>query len=451
MIKKNDRILLTITGMTEEGNGVGRYEGMAVFVPLSAVGDILNVHVTKVQKTYAYGIIDEILTPSPVRLSSDCAVFSKCGGCAFRHMTYEAEKDLKENFVKDAFLRIGKLEIPFQPILGCDEPDHYRNKAQYPVAEENGKAVCGFYSRRSHRVVPFTDCRLQPEVFRTIVDFILEYVNFMQIPAYSEQAGKGLLRHIYLRRGYHSGEIMVCFVTARTAKNEFMPLSKLLPEKFSDIKSVVLNVNPQNTNVILGRQTHTLWGTDTIRDTMCGNRIELSPQSFYQVNTHQAEKLYGLVAEYASLTGSESIMDLYCGAGTIGLSLAKRAKKVIGVEVVPQAIENAAGNARQNGITNMEFLCGDAAQVAVDLAAKGETPDIIIVDPPRKGCDRETLEAVLSMSPAKFIMVSCNPATAARDCAHMCENGYRMVEGRAVDLFPRTGHVETVVLMSRNI
>lgn len=448
MLKKNDIIPLTITGMTEEGSGVGKHEGMAVFVPLTAVGDRIQARLVKVQKTYAFGILESILAPSPDRIKADCPVFSKCGGCAFRHMSYEAEKAVKEQFVTDAFRRIGKLDVPFDGILGA-EPLYYRNKAQYPVAEADGKAVCGFYSRRSHRVVPFTACLLQPESFASIVDFILEYVNAHGLPAYNEGTGTGLLRHIYLRKGFHTGEIMVCFVVTKSVRVKLLPLGQAIMQTFPEVRSVVMNINGKNTNVILGDKTYTLCGADTITDTLCGNAIQLSPHSFYQVNTAQAQRLYALAADYAGLDGSETVLDLYCGAGTIGLSMAARAGKIIGVEIVPQAVENARQNARANNILNAEFICGDAGTVAAELVSRQEAPDVIIVDPPRKGCDSQTLEAIVSMAPQKLIMISCNASTAARDCAFLCANGYRAERAQAVDMFPRTGHVETVVLITR--
>ncbi len=449
MFKKNDIVTLTITGMTTEGNGVGKCDGIAVFVEMSAIGDVLSVRIAKVQKSFAYGIIEEIITPSPDRIASDCPVFSKCGGCAFRHISYAAELSIKENFVFDAFKRIGKLDVSFEKIAGCGEPNYYRNKAQYPVAEIDGQVVCGFYSKRSHRVVPFTACRLQPILFEKITNEIIAYANENKIPAYNEETQQGILRHIYIRKGHHSGELMVCFVVAKNCADKLLPLCGKLADVFPDIKSIVMNINSKNTNVILGYKNYTLYGTDEITDTMCGNKISLSPLSFYQVNTVQAELLYSIAADYAELSGVEEVMDLYCGAGTIGLSLAKDAKKILGVEIIEQAVENAVSNAKTNLINNAEFICGDASKIALNLAETGKTPDIIIVDPPRKGCDDGTLRAILTMSPQKIIMISCNAATAARDCAFLFENGYKVIKGQAVDLFPRTAHVETVVLMSR--
>ena len=448
MIKKNQSVEIEITGITAEGNGVGRAEGMAVFVPLTAVGDYVRVKIVKVLKSYAFGILEQVLKPSENRIESDCPVFEKCGGCIFRHISYQAELQIKNDFIKDAFKRIGGLNPDFEEIVGCDEPDYYRNKAQYPVAEQNGKAVCGFYSRRSHRIVPFTACRLQPEIFRQIVDSVIEYINVNKIAAYNEEKHNGFIRHIYLRKGYHSDEIMLCIVVLnKSVMDKLMGLAEKISGQFPQIKSILVNVNVQNTNVILGKENHLLYGSENITDIMCNNKILLSPMSFYQVNTCQAEKLYSIAEEYAGLSGSETLLDLYCGAGTIGLSMHDKVKHLTGVEVISQAIENAKTNAQINNIDNAEFICGDAGQIASQLVNKGEKPDVIIVDPPRKGCDKETLDAILKMSPEKLVMISCNPATAARDCKMLCDQGYVIRRIRGVDLFARTGHVETVLSM----
>ncbi len=450
-MKKNETITLEITGMTAEGNGVGRSgDGMAVFVPLTAVGDVIDCKIVKVTKSYAYGIIDRIIAPSPDRTESGCPVSAKCGGCTFRHMSYSAELAVKDKLVRDAFLRLGGFsDIPFEDICGGDE-DFYRNKAQYPVAEQNGKLICGFYSKRSHRVVPFTSCRLQPKIFGDITSECLRLANEKNIPAYSEENGSGVLRHIYIRRGFHSGEIMVCFVVKdKSRRNDFSRIAKKLSDRFGDIKSVILNVNPKNTNVIMGTENITLYGSDEITDILCGKTITLSPMSFYQVNTAQAERLYRCGMDYAELTGNETVLDLYCGAGTIGLAFSDKAKKIIGCEIVPEAIENAKKNAELNKVKNAEFYCGDAGELAAKLADEGTVPDIAVIDPPRKGCEKLTLDSLVRMSPAKIVMISCNPATAARDAKYLAENGYSLKKARAFDLFPRTGHVETVVLLSK--
>lgn len=447
-MKKNDIIKLKIDGLTNEGNGVGRYEGMAVFVPFTAIGDEINCRIVKLKKTFAYGIIDSVITPSKDRIEPNCPTYKKCGGCSFRHISYEAELKAKQGFVKDAFERIGKLSVNFDDILGCEEIYHYRNKAQYPVCEKNGRLECGFYSKRSHRVVDNKTCLLQPEIFNKIADFAVKLLDKKGFAAYDEENGKGQIRHIYIRHGFHTGEIMLCIVAAE-ADNRFKSISEEILRAFPEIKSIVLNINPNKTNVILGSQNEILFGKEYITDIMCGNKVQISPNSFYQINTAQAEKLYGIAKGYAELNGDETLLDLYCGIGTIGFSMAGNVKKLIGVEIVPEAIKNAKLNAELNGIDNAEFICGDAGTVAENLIERGEIPDIIIADPARKGCDCVSLDAMLKMAPKKIVMVSCNPSTCARDVKYLCDNGYELKKGQAVDMFPRTTHVETVVLMSR--
>jgi len=447
-LKKNEIITLEITDITNEGNGVGRADGMAVFVPETAVGDVLKVKIVKVLKNYCFGIVDKIITPSADRIEVDCPHFPKCGGCSFRHISYESEAKLKEKFVYDAFTRIGKIQTEFMPILSCENPDRYRNKAQYPVGVSKEGSICGFYAKRSHRIMSGNECMLLPEIFGETAKYIVDYINQNNISGYDEQTRKGLLRHIFIRQGYHSKELMICFVVTKDIDQKLMPLCDMLKEKVSDIKSIVMNINSENTNVILGKKTVTLYGSECISDIMCGNTIDISPQAFYQVNTCQAEKLYEQAAEFACLSGNELLIDLYCGAGTIGLSMADKEKKLIGVEIIPQAVENAKKNAKRNGIKNAEFICSDAGKAAAELAKKNTKPDVIVLDPPRKGCDNQTLEAVVKMNPDKIVMISCNPATAARDCSILSENGYKVEKVRAVDLFPRTAHVECLILLS---
>ncbi|MBR6102864.1 MAG: 23S rRNA (uracil(1939)-C(5))-methyltransferase RlmD [Ruminococcus sp.] len=451
MLKKNETVLIEITGITNEGNGVGRAEGIAVFVPMTAVGDVIECRIVKVAKSYCYGITEKLVTPSPYRCEPGCEVYSKCGGCAFRNFDYAEELRIKQEMVEASFERIGRLTLEYEPILGAEQTGRYRNKAQYPVAELNGKVICGFYSRRSHRVIEHRDCALQPEIFAKILSDCLEFINNAGLTAYNELDGKGLIRHIYLRRGEHSHEIMLCFVVTSIKEAQVLkPFADSMISKYPDIKSVVLNENREKTNAILGKRLVTLAGSDVITDTMCGNRIEISPLSFYQVNTVQAERLYSIAAEYAGLNGSELLLDLYCGAGTIGLSMATRVGRIIGAEIVPEAIENARRNAEANGIKNAEFICGDACKAARFLFERGERPDVIIADPARKGCTGDTLEYMAAMAPERIVMISCNHATAARDCAILAELGYKPEKCRAVDLFPRSTHVECVVLMSRN-
>ncbi|MCR4647191.1 MAG: 23S rRNA (uracil(1939)-C(5))-methyltransferase RlmD [Oscillospiraceae bacterium] len=448
-MQKNEIYETVITGMTAEGSGVCRVDGMAVFVPMTAVGDRLRVRIVKVLKSYAFGIIEDLHDPADGRQEPDCPVFRKCGGCVFRHVTYETELQYKAQLVEDAFRRIGGLDPAFQPILGAETRDGYRNKAQYPVTEQDGHLVCGFYARHSHRVVPFTKCALQPEQFTEVIEWLLPQLEAAGVTAYNEEAHTGELRHIYLRRGFHSGEMMLCLVTRVSVRKK---IGKLLPEiqaQFPDLVSISESVNPERTNVIMGKQISVLAGAGCITDTMCGRKVEISPQSFYQVNTAQAERLYAVGKEFAKLTGTETLLDLYCGAGTIGLSMADRVKKLIGVEVVASAVDNARRNAAENHVDNAEFFCGDAGSIADRLRTEGTRPDVIVVDPPRKGCDALTVQSCAAMQPERIVMISCNPATAARDCKAFGELGYVTECVRAVDLFPGTAAVECVVLMTR--
>lgn len=450
MPEKNQIFKAEITGITSEGNGVCRADGMAVFVPQTAVGDVAEIRIVKMLKSYAFGIVEKITEPSPDRIENTCPVYNKCGGCLLRHISYEAECRTKESIVRDAFTRIGSLSPEFDKFLSAAETEHYRNKAQYPLANVDGKALCGFYAPRSHRLVPITDCALQPVIFSNILEAVLSYINEKKLSVYDETNNTGIMRHIYIRRGAHSKEIMVCLVVRKDVSRQLSALCRILSEKFGDIRSIVMNVNPDKTNVILGESCITLWGSDTISDTMCGNKIKISPLSFYQVNTLQAERLYAKALEYAAPKSSDTIADLYCGAGTIGLSMADKASKIIGVEIVPQAVENAKENAALNNIGNAEFFCGDAGEVFGRLRKKGCSPHIIVVDPPRKGCSAETIDVIAEAAPQKIVMISCNPATAARDSRLLSEKGYSVDKVCGVDLFPKTGHVECVVLMSRD-
>lgn len=450
MLLKNQIYTAEITDITSEGSGVCHIDNIAVFVPDTAIGDIISLKIVKVLKSYAYGIVTEIITPSADRIENNCPVYKKCGGCIFRHISYEAECRIKNSIVMNAFRRIGGLEPEFEEFLSADNSAHYRNKAQYPLAVIDGKAVCGFFAPRSHRLVPVVDCALQPPVFKEILTSVLDYINEKKLSVYSEESNTGIMRHIYLRRGAHSGEIMLCLVVRKDVSRQLAPLCRIITEKFHDVKSIVMNINPDRTNIILGKKCITLSGNDTISDIMCGNSVEISPLSFYQVNTAQAEKIYAKALEYASPCDIDIIADLYCGAGTIGLSMAKNAGRIIGVEIVPQAVRNAEKNALRNNITNSEFYCGDAGEVFGKLRQNGCNPDIIVVDPPRKGCSPETLNVIANASPLKIVMISCNPATAARDSKWLCENGYRIEKVCGADLFPRTKHVECVVLMSRD-
>ncbi len=448
--KKNQCFPLTITGISNDGNGVGRIDGFTVFVPCTAIGDIIQVRLVKVLKRYAFGRVEQLLAPSPDRCEPGCSSYPRCGGCSLRQMTYESELLVKEQMVRDAFERIGGLSPAFEPILGSEKTERYRNKAQYPLGTDpSGQVIAGFYGRHSHRVIPCPDCALQPEVFSQIVETVRAFIQKNHIPVYNEETGQGLVRNIYLRVAEETGEIMVCLVVKSGNVPGLSELTAELTNKYPAIASIYLNINPHQTNVVLGKEYRLLWGKEKITDRLCGVTLQIAPASFYQVNRRQAQRLYEIAGEYAGLTGKEVLLDLYCGVGSIGLSMASKAARLIGVEIVPEAVENARENAQLAGITNAEFLCGDAKAAAAQLVRQGVFPDVVIVDPPRKGCDRQVLEAIQAMAPSRVVMVSCNPATAARDCGELAALGYLPQKVQAVDMFPRTSHVECAVLLSK--
>ena len=453
-LQKNQILTLRIERLSSDGSGVAHSaDGEAVFVPGTAPGDEARVRIVKDCGRYAFGILDELLTPSPDRVPVDCPVAGPCGGCSLRHLDYAAELRAKQESVLDAFRRIGGLEVPVLDILPSPEVDRYRNKVQFPVGVgKNGAPCIGFYAGRTHRIVPCPDCKLQPGVLNEIGNALCAFFAQQGIRPYDEQIGKGLVRHIFLRRGAHSGQIMVCLVCTRAKLPHAEQLCTALREQFPAISTILLNVNAKNTNVILGSENHILYGPGYIEDTLCGVPVRLGPLSFYQVNTLAAERLYGVAAQYAQLTPDDTLLDLYCGMGTIGLSMADQCRELIGVEIVPEAIESAKANAARMGeavAAKSRFFCADAGQAATQLAAEGLHPDIVMLDPPRKGCDEATLSAVVRMAPRRVVYVSCNPATAARDAAWLEKNGYHAEKVQPVDLFPRTKHVEAVLLLTK--
>ena len=455
-LQKNQILTLRVERLSSDGSGVAHSaDGEAVFVPGTAPGDEARVRIVKDCGRYAFGILDELLTPSPDRIPVDCPVAGPCGGCSLRHLDYAAELRAKQESVLDAFRRIGGLEVPVLDILPSPEVDRYRNKVQFPVGvDKNGMPCIGFYAGRTHRIVPCPDCKLQPGVLNEIGNALCAFFAQQGIRPYDEQSGKGLVRHIFLRRGAHSGQIMVCLVCTRAKLPHAEQLCTALREQFPAISTILLNVNAKNTNVILGSENHILYGPGYIEDTLCGVPVRLGPLSFYQVNTLAAEQLYGVAAQYAQLTPDDALLDLYCGMGTIGLSMADQCRELIGVEIVPEAIESAKANAARMGETvaaKSRFFCADAGQAATQLAAEGLHPDIVMLDPPRKGCDEATLSAVVRMTPRRVVYVSCNPATAARDAAWLEKNGYHAEKVQPVDLFPRTKHVEAIVSLQREI
>lgn len=464
-MRKNDVIELAITGTTAEGSGVGRHEGMAVFVPGGAEGDLLRVRIVKVLKNLAYGRLEKILRPSPDRVKIDCPAFPRCGGCVFRYIGYEAEKRIKRQRVADALRRIGGFSIEPRDLLCAPDTSAprtgYRNKAQYPVGAVEGvtgtraarlnpehSLSIGFYAPRSHRIVDCRNCRLQPPEFTAALPAIEQWAAETGVSIYDERTGKGLLRHIYLRKAFATGQVMAALVINGDGVPAPDRLVELLRQAVGEaLVSVQLNHNREDTNVVLGKACTVLFGAEYLEDVLCGLRFRISPLSFYQVNRDMAEKLYKKAAEYAEPEG-KILLDMYCGAGTIGLSMAGQAKQVIGVEVVPAAVEDAERNARLNGIFNARFLCADAAEAARQLAAEGIRPDVILVDPPRKGCSPDLLQLIgETFRPERVVYVSCDPATLARDCKQLAAVGYRLVEATPADLFPGTAHVETVCLL----
>ena len=453
-LQKNQILTLRIERLSSDGSGVAHSpDGETVFVPGAAPGDEADVRIVKDCKRYAFGILDHLRTPSPDRIPVDCAVAGPCGGCSLRHLDYTAELRAKQENVTDAFRRIGGLDVPVLDICPSPEVDRYRNKVQFPVGlDKNGNPCIGFYAGRTHRIVPCPDCKLQPGVLNDIGNALCRFFAENGIQPYNEETGRGLVRHIFLRRGAHSGQIMVCLVCTRPNFPHADALCTRLREQFADIATILLNVNSKNTNVILGTETHTLYGPGYIEDTLRGVPVQLGPLSFYQVNTLAAERLYGIAAQYAQLTPDDLLLDLYCGMGTIGLSMVDHCRELVGVEIVPEAIESAKSNAARMGdavAAKSCFFCADAGQAATRLAAEGLHPDVVMLDPPRKGCDEATLSAVVRMAPRRVVYVSCNPATAARDAAWLEQNGYHAEKVQPVDLFPRTKHCEAVLLLTK--
>lgn len=446
MLIKNQIYEAVVTDYTAEGQGVAHIEGCAVFIPNAIAGERVRLRIEKAQKTWAAGKIVEILERSPHRVNRECPEAKKCGGCDFWHMDYEEETRLKAERVRTCLNRIGGEALEEMPILAAPTCFGYRNKAQYPVAVKKGRAYAGFFRAGTHDVVEMDRCRILPEESDTVRDIVISYVNQFHISVYDETAHKGLLRHIYVRRGTVSGQILVCLVV----NGEALPHAEVLIDglkKVPGFTTLVLSINERKGNAVLGDRFITLYGPGYIEDTLCGLVFRLSPRSFYQVNHSQAQHLYELAISQAKITKSDTVLDLYCGVGTITLIMAKAAGKVIGVEVIPQAVEDARDNARRNGIQNAEFLNGDAGAAALELERQGVHPDVVVVDPPRKGLNADAIEAIVRMSPRRLIYVSCDPATLARDVALLKQRGYQLESAQAVDLFPRCAHVETVAVI----
>ena len=441
---KGDIFTVKIENYTSEGAGIARVDGMAVFVPLALRGETCEIMILKVEKSFAYAKLIRVIEASSERIESECKYYPRCGGCTMWHMTYAEELRIKEEHVRSCIERIAKASAPVLPIVGANDVHRYRNKAQFPCGSD---FTSGFYRPRSHDIVPSDICLIQSEVADNIRRAVHEWQRMYNIPSYDEKSGKGTLRHIYVRNG--EGGALVCLVVTKPPKNTD-ELVALLKSACPDVCGLVININKKNTNVILGDKYITVWGSGELSDKLCENSFEISPAAFYQVNHAQTQKLYDIATSLALQNGAETVIDLYCGIGTITLALARKAKKVIGVEVVPQAIENAKMNAKKNGLSNTEFFCADAGEAAKMLASRGERPDAIVVDPPRKGISEDVISAIGKMAPKTLVYVSCDPATLARDIKLLEEReGYKAISVQPVDMFPRTKHVECCLLLCR--
>ena len=449
-MKKDDLIELTIEDLGVDGEGIGKVDGMAIFVKDAVPGDRVQAKVMKMKKSYGYARLMQVLDPSPERTESRCAFARQCGGCQLQAMTYEAQLDFKAKKVWNHLIRIGGITDLAKPeIMGMDDPWRYRNKAQFPFGtDKEGNPVTGFYAARSHNIIPCTECWLGVEENKVILEKILDHLKTYHISTYDEVSGKGLLRHVLIRKGFTTGEVMVCLILNGRTMPKLTELVNSLRE-VPGMTSITINVNTKNTNVIMGTEMISVWGQDYITDYIGNIKYQISPLSFYQVNPVQTKKLYETALEYADLKGNETVWDLYCGIGTISLFLAQKAGKVYGVEIVPQAIDDARQNAKLNGIKNAEFFVGKAEEVLPEKYEKeGIYADVIVVDPPRKGCDTAALETMVKMKPERIVYVSCDSATLARDVKWLGERGYEVKKVKACDMFPGTVHVETVVLLS---
>ena len=446
--KKNASLTLEITGYTAEGMGVARWEGRVVFIPGTILGERWEVQLLKVKTNVAWGRAVRLLDPSPERVELDCPLAGRCGGCQYRHMTYEEELRAKRQRVQDALTRVGGVSLELPQVLGAEPPLRYRNKVQFPVAQEKRGLAVGYYRARSHDVLDVDDCLLQPETVTTLRRAFKGWMERYRVPAYDEGTCQGLIRHLYVRTN-QAGEALCCVVANGNRLPHAPELVQSLRQAVPTLAGLVLNSNTKDTNVILGPNYRTIWGRDFLEERLCGMTFRLSVPSFFQINRAQTERLYAQALEFAGLTGRETVLDLYCGIGTISLALAQRAGQVIGAEIVPEAVQDAQANAARNQVSNARFLCGDAGEAAFQLAAEGVRPQVICVDPPRKGLAPEVPEILASMAPERIVYVSCDPATLARDVKRFGELGYPAVKAQAVDLFPRTAHVETVVLLSK--
>ena len=448
-LKKNEIVEAEITGWSSDGAGVCRVKGRAVFVPRAIPGERWEIRILKVTASAVFARGERLLQASPARIEPDCPHFGKCGGCDTRHLRYGEELRFKLGRVNDALRRIGKQEVQAKEILGSTEQDRTRNKAIFAVANTQRGPAFGFYRERSHELIPVEDCRLQSELSCRCAKAVVDFLKQEKLQAYDESTGKGTVRHVFCRQARKTKDAVLCICSAAGFGSRTNTLVDYLRKECPELTGIVLNINKTKGNTVLSGDFYTLWGDEILHDRLCELELSIAPQAFFQINPPQAERLYEKAAEYAGAGKEDLVFDLYCGAGTISLRMAKDAGKVIGAEIVPEAVENAGENARSNGIENAEFLCGDAGEAAKTLAERGLRPRIVVVDPPRKGMSEEAVKAVASMEPERIVYVSCGPETLARDILRFQELGYSLQEATAVDMFPRTCHVETVCLLTR--
>ncbi len=450
-VEKNKEYVINIDTITNEGNGVGRIEGFTVFVPQTAPGDEVRVLIVKVNTRFAYGKVLEILKPSASRIEPKCPVADKCGGCTLMHIDYKEQLKIKENIINDAMKRIGGFdEYEYEETIGMENPYEYRNKLIFPVdVDKQGKCICGFYASRSHRVVEVKRCFLGNRVHERIIKAVLDYIDKYKVSVYNEKEHKGLFRRIFIRQGFKSGETMVVLSVNGNKLPKIEELADSIVNAEKSVKSIILNVNTKQTNLVLGDKNIIVYGQERINDTLCEAQYSISAHSFFQVNPVQTEKLYKKAVELAEIKKDDVVMDIYCGIGTISLLCAKYAKEVIGVEIVQQAIQDAKENALINNIKNARFFAESAENIVPELVNEGARPNVVILDPPRKGSDEKTLSAIVKAGPDRVVYVSCNPATLARDARFLCDRGYKLIKVVGVDQFPHTTHVECCVLMCR--
>ena len=449
-LEKNQLHTVTIEGYSSEAMGVCRLDGRAVFVPRALPGETWVIRLVKVTNTAVYARAETLLSPSPARQEPLCPYYGRCGGCDTWHMSYEEELRFKLERVNAALQHIGKQSLRAESILGSEETERYRNKGIFAVAERDGRAAFGFYQERSHALIPLEDCRIQRALSVRAASSVVEFLNRHNIRAYDEASGKGTVRHVFCRQAVQGADAVVCIVSARGFGALTQALVEQLRRDCPELSGIVLNINKTRGNTVLAGEFYTLWGRPEIDDVLCGFHYSIAPQAFFQINPLQAEKLYVKAVEYAALTADSLAFDLYCGAGTISLCLAKQARNVIGAEIVPEAIENARQNAAANNVSNVEFLCADAGEAARTLSERELRPEVVVVDPPRKGMEEKAIEAVAGMQPERIVYVSCNPATLARDILRFNELGYGLKDITAVDMFPKTKHCEVVAKLIRN-